>query len=250
MSQIDLTSSCVCQYRMNDNAASTDVIDSVGAYTGTAQANTNTLDTTGKINGALTFNGTGDYVDIGATFQSILWDSFSVNLWLKIVFTAPPSTGLVVSSNFESSSTSVFMFGFDTTGGNLFLFYSYRANGHTAFNGFYPVTLPTDEYIMATVVLEKLSSTSVILSMYKNGNLVAQETNLDCPMSQYVSAENMFLGKTLSGSLDDVMLFDKALSADEIGFLYNSGSGTEELTGEFDDAKTKNYQKHEKGFCI
>ena len=63
---IDLLSSCVGHWKMNDNEATTVVLDASGnGHDGTALQNTSVLHTTGKIDGALTFNGTTDYVNVG-----------------------------------------------------------------------------------------------------------------------------------------------------------------------------------------
>ena len=66
---VDLLSSCVGHWKMNDNAASTTVLDSSG------NGKNGTLSRTPRycipqrqstvLNGALTFNGTSDYVDVG-----------------------------------------------------------------------------------------------------------------------------------------------------------------------------------------
>ena len=59
----DLASSCVGHWKMNDNEPNTTVVDSSGnGNYGTAQQDTNGLHTTGKIDGALTFDGSGDFI--------------------------------------------------------------------------------------------------------------------------------------------------------------------------------------------
>ncbi len=47
----------VAQFKMNDNASNTTVIESISANNGTSQKNTDLMSTTGKINKALHFNG-------------------------------------------------------------------------------------------------------------------------------------------------------------------------------------------------
>ena len=56
----------VGHWRMNDNAANAYVMDTSGNdITGTAQQNTEDIDTTGQINGDLTFNGSSsDYITL------------------------------------------------------------------------------------------------------------------------------------------------------------------------------------------
>jgi hypothetical protein len=51
-------------YHLNDNAASTTVVDSVSGNNGTNQANTNTKSVLGGSSRALNFNGTSDYVNV------------------------------------------------------------------------------------------------------------------------------------------------------------------------------------------
>jgi hypothetical protein len=59
-------------------------------------------------------------------------------------------------------------------------------------------------------------------------------------MSNYTNSLNLYIGNynwsewdtandMLFGGLDDTMIFNKALSTDEIAFLYNDGAGTEDL---------------------
>ena len=50
----------IAHYKMNDNLATTEVIDSMGLANGSAERNTNLLSTTGKIDNALHFNGVVD----------------------------------------------------------------------------------------------------------------------------------------------------------------------------------------------
>lgn len=63
---------------MNDNAADATVVDSSGNNNnGTAQQNTSALHTTGKIDGALTFNGMNDYVKL--TYDQDGWTKSDSN---------------------------------------------------------------------------------------------------------------------------------------------------------------------------
>ncbi|GAI12163.1 unnamed protein product, partial [marine sediment metagenome] len=80
--------SLVAFYTFNDDTNSTVVIDTQGYSNGTftdatGDPNTDAHATTGKINGALDFDGTDDYVDTGNTFESTFQDSFSISLWIK-----------------------------------------------------------------------------------------------------------------------------------------------------------------------
>ncbi|HEY7338162.1 MAG TPA: DUF2341 domain-containing protein, partial [Bryobacteraceae bacterium] len=54
-------------YHLADNAANTTVTDAANQLNGTSQANTSAKHATGKIGGALTFNGTSDYVQASSS---------------------------------------------------------------------------------------------------------------------------------------------------------------------------------------
>jgi Concanavalin A-like lectin/glucanases superfamily/Domain of unknown function (DUF2341) len=71
-------------YHMADNAASTTVTDSTGSNNGVARANTNTKTTPGEIDGALSFNGTSDYVSVAQNGHFNLHASpFTLEVWIK-----------------------------------------------------------------------------------------------------------------------------------------------------------------------
>lgn len=71
-------------YKMDDNTASTTVIDSSGnEYIGTATSNTDTKTATGIDGGALTFDGTSDWITIGdGMFNSSSISSLSLSGWI------------------------------------------------------------------------------------------------------------------------------------------------------------------------
>jgi hypothetical protein len=74
---------CDLYWKMDDNAANTDVVETKNARTGTAQQNTEDIDTTGVINGALTFNGSSDYVEVADCVEIDFADAFTIALWVK-----------------------------------------------------------------------------------------------------------------------------------------------------------------------
>ncbi len=71
-------------YHMADHAASTAVTDSTGSNNGVAQADTNAKTTTGEIDGALSFNGTSDYISVAQNGHFNLHASpFTLEAWIK-----------------------------------------------------------------------------------------------------------------------------------------------------------------------
>lgn len=73
-------------WHMNDNAANTTVVQSTQVGTpgnGFAAANTNTLTTTGKINQALSFNGTSDYIYQSNTISINAPQGYTLSAWIQ-----------------------------------------------------------------------------------------------------------------------------------------------------------------------
>jgi hypothetical protein len=80
----------IAHWMMDDTAASKTVVDSGGGnHNGVAQQNTAALTTAGKLNGALAFNGTSDWIDCG-TNAALLPDAWTVCAWVKCAETATP----------------------------------------------------------------------------------------------------------------------------------------------------------------
>ena len=93
----DLSDGLVAHYKMNDYRADTDVRDSVGGNVGTAQQNTEDISVDGKINRALSFNGSSDYIDCGDDTMGDLYNgasAISFSCWVK-----PTSISAVAYAN-------------------------------------------------------------------------------------------------------------------------------------------------------
>jgi hypothetical protein len=71
-------------YHMADKAANTTVMDSTGSNNGTARANTSSKTTNGEIDGALSFNGSSDFVTIPQNGHFNLHAGpFTIETWIK-----------------------------------------------------------------------------------------------------------------------------------------------------------------------
>jgi hypothetical protein len=225
---------------MDDALATTQVLDSSGnGYHGTAQQNTIDMSVAGKVGGALTFNGTSDYINTNTTFQTTFRDSFTINLWCKIT---------------DGQGDKRCLFGAFDDGDYHEVVLLIEDNGKLLAN-FY-VGMPQlvaeevtpsfsngqNDWKMVTMIATKVNATTGNLAIYVNGSLTIQGATSACVFSNYALTLNPYIGAynelsvgtpyTLyytNGSLDNVMIFNKALSTDEIAFLYNGGAGTEEL---------------------
>lgn len=231
---IDLRTACVAHYKMNDNTASATVVDSQGFSNGTAQQNTSSLFTTGKVGGALTFNGTSDYIDTGNTFQSVFQRDFSVNLWFKTNDGMPPDVWYLFETYTAVDAVLITMYGGDVGA-------DCTINGNTApgCGGIVFGDGPQD-WAMVTATFHQIDETgNFCLSLYFNGSFLDDVVVDDIILANYTSSTNVHLGHYIdseihyyySGLIDNVMIFNKVLSTDEIAFLWNGGNGTEYLNG-------------------
>ncbi|MFH1370356.1 MAG: LamG domain-containing protein [Planctomycetota bacterium] len=232
---VDLEPNCIAQWMMNDAAASTVVVDSQGFSNGTSVRDTCDMATEGKVGGAMVFNGTSDYIDTNNSFQTIWQNSFSINLWVKVY----DGRGLLqflfsaYSSVLPGNEVTYFIGSDGKIGG------VYIANGPsldiTENNPSF--TDGQNDWKMVTIIVTQMTPTIAALVLYVNGSLRA-EVSGDVILADYTSSLNPFIGAMndddtpvsfFKGALDNVMIFNKALSTDEIAFLYNGGAGTEEL---------------------
>jgi hypothetical protein len=216
---VDIASSCVGHWKMNDNESSPIVLDSSGkGKNGTAQQTTATLHTTGKIDGALTFNGTTDYVDVGNVVGA---GAYTKVAWVKRE--AGDYYNNIVSSG-------------DVWAHALYAPYTYSfklSAGHT--NPYNQVQDPTPLavgvwYQVAVTFDPNVSSGQMVL--YKNGTQVAAANNVPTQAASTKTYIGRFVtGFSMKGAIDNVMIFNKALTAQEISALYNGGNGTEIISG-------------------
>jgi len=232
--RFDLSKSCVTHYKMNDNADSNDVIDSRGYSTGISQRNTSVVHTDGKVGGALAFNGTTDYVDTDDTFQSTFQDSFSVNLWALFTDGLPPATsyGLIATKNEIPTKGEVWIEALANGGLSLGLFVEVGSSISTSVD---PggITVDGATWSMITMVANKISDTTGNMLVYVNGELIRTGSVGNVVFENFVPASNLWIGKSavgfFNGDIDNVTIFNKALSSNEIKWLYKNGHGRENL---------------------
>lgn len=230
-----LMDDCVAQWKMNDNAASTTVIDSVGSYDGTfndatGDPNTSAHSVSGKINTALSFDGADDYVDTGNTLESAFQSDFTINLWSK--------HNLVINGDnvlgcYNSESGHLIWLFRDYTEDFLYFYYGDQGGyelvnleaGYVNYDGV---------WAMITIIVQAIDSNSIGY-LYINGTKVNDVDNtsdfdmstLDMGSNNFCIGRNNKTSAHFNGSIDNVMIFNKALSQVEIDYLYSNGNGIE-----------------------
>lgn len=219
----------VAHWKMNDNAATTDVVDDTGnGHTLTASRNTDQITTTGKVGGGLAFNGSSDYVirSSAAGFDS---ETGSILAWIKPADTS--HNGTVFASADEA-----------TTNRFLRMFQNGTSLNYMAVNFDTADNLSTAAGVLTQAVWQHVALTcdGGTVRAYKNGVEYPFATahsgaNSGRWLADIANRDNVTIGvrKTyaladyFSGQIDDVRIYKRPLSTQEIRAIYNSGSGTE-----------------------
>lgn len=217
---MNLRANCISHWKMNDNAANKTVVDSSGnGNNGEAQQDTDILHTDGKINGALTFNGTSDFIDTGLKASEI-HDSnkFSIWLWVKIKTIA--ANDMFYCS--DEGGADRFYLITRSTGTNFGIGLSDWQENFTDIN------FVADTWYFLVVILDGTTG-----YVYKDNVLVASHPGITVDLPT-VNTIKLGAGATGGGyhlhcEMDAVMIFNKALTEEEIAFLWNEGNGREYL---------------------
>jgi hypothetical protein len=222
----------VAWWKMDDDAASTVVLDSSGnGYDGASVRNTHDMHVAGKIDGALQFDGVNDYINTGQNFESAFQDNFTISLWL-----IPPNIAPIDIQT---------LLGLNGVFGLLYL--AIIADGDMEFI-YYPDPEQTDVEVVSnegaiqygqeiwynlTVVVTKLSPSTAQAEMFLNGVSIKLGEIFTVDLSLYHPTETIYIGSInnagtpevfFNGSLDDIRIYNKALSADEVLQLYNEAN--------------------------
>jgi len=209
-------SGLVAHYLMNDNAATKVVLDNKGSYNGTSVRNTDQLDTTGKINGALTFNGSSDYITIPTL--GLGNTNFTYSLWVKPTDLSGGSNGQKIFFNANSENSVFFQISYSNIGVSV-----YNSNN----TGTY-LTGPVaniNEWVLVTFTYDGTTATLYINGSYFVSSLSGNPdlNNGGFVLGRFVSGYTAYY----TGYIDDVRIYNIALSQAQITALYNVGGGTE-----------------------
>lgn len=210
----------IAHYKMNDNAANTIVVDTgTGGNNGIASVNTSTLTGVGKINESLVFNGTDEDVDLGTNFE-FQTTNFSFGGWIK----SDDSNSFALSTRTSFATTGYeILVGPGGTENDIEI----RIQGDGAGVKSSPVwSAPNDVFIHVFATVDRSSNE---LKLYGNGVLIG--TTDISSIGNVINVQNLFIAKRSStffaGSVDDVRIYQQALTLSEVQAIYNSGNGTE-----------------------
>ncbi len=205
----------VGHWRLNDCAADTDVVDSSGnGRTGTATHNTSTLSVPGKVGGCFKFDKTvGNYVTVPGRTEWSLASGGTVCFWLRW-------GGVNASVNnarprvVHTSAWTVYLTGIADL--------RFRIGAEETI-----CQIPVNEWVHVAVQVQASGH-----KIYLNGeDATASGGITTLPASSnpvfWIGAYSSTQG-FLNDHVDDVRLYNRVLSEEEIAALYNRGFGTEE----------------------
>jgi hypothetical protein len=213
--QVIPTNGLVAYYPFNGNANDITVFANHGSVNGA----TLTTGRNGIANSAYSFNGSSSYIVSNSTFNKILGSkSRTVSVWLK--------------TNSLTTQSAV-LFGAQTACYAKFNIEVSQANNAsvrliTACDAFeYPASVLNNNWNNIICVLDSLSATTGIAKIYLNGTLVGTTGAI----TVNTQSGNIYFGQDgnshkLNGSIDDVCIWDRALTSAEISSVVNATSQT------------------------
>jgi hypothetical protein len=216
---------------MNDCARTPVVLDSRGRANGGAGRNTNLVSVDGRIGGALSFNGTDDYIIIPreTRFDPGLGD-FSISFWINDGFDADKFFLIIEDPDNIHGGMGSYAYGcaYSFSNSQLVFFINLGAQGQHIAYAIVPQNTTGWHHIVGVVARD--SSIKVyfdnVLGIYADS--IPQDPGWD------LTGQDLLLGKSggqyYSFSLDNILFFNKALSGDEIASLWNDSNGTEVLS--------------------
>ena len=209
---------------MDDNLCDATVVDSSGrGYHGVARHITSTLSTTGVINGALTFNGTDDYVTVPDRDEWTFNGDFTIILWVKYdTFYSIWWEGAFVGHDEGPYERYKWIFSYDPV--KMTTLFHINGPDPFPFNGY---AIRGNQWRAEAGVwyFIGLSRQCNTYTFYRDG--IADGSKVNSVVIPNAAAP-LTIGwaegpRTFDGALDDVRIYDKALSGKEIDELYRAG---------------------------
>ncbi len=192
--------------------------DIVGGNNGTLHGTTYA---TGKVSQAFIFDGVNDYVDVGDIGVT---DDWTIDFWAKLDTVAPRIQYPIGISTRLSTHFGSGVFMAFTDDGNAWGLYDGNQNWQKPYLHLV-LGSPVSADVWYHIAVIKSGPT---YTLYLNGNYENSESILDD-----IDITNLQIGRRLDpgggfghfdGLIDEVEIYDRALSADDIQAIYNAGS--------------------------
>ena len=210
-------------------------------------------------NYSVALDGTGDYLDTGATFQSTFRDSFSVSLWVKVTDGHAGVDAFFGSRNADASDEISLTC---NAAGTLMLVLEanndigiFESDAEVFADG-------TNDWKHIVVTLTHSGSGNATPVFYVDGSTIAATIDnqiAEDSQDDFTTSDNLYIGGRntngslnlpFTGSINDFAIWSVALDADAVAAIYNSGTPTDltEDSGNYDNSSSLvGYWKMEEG---
>lgn len=213
---------CIAHWKLDETSGVTIEDESDNNLDGVSQNDASGMTTTGKVGTALNFDGSTDYITVsdpaGGELDFGESGDFSISAWFKTSVTGANQV-IVSKGNYWVMVTS----------GNVFqVGISDGVGGTAVVDGSSNICDGEWHHIAGTF------DRSGVLTVYLDGSVegtpadITGEGDID-------SSYDFYIGVTVgplsyfNGDIDNVAIFNRVLSAKEVEYLYNSGSGTDKI---------------------
>ena len=215
---------CVGHWKMNDNAANTTVVDASGnGHTGVAPRNTSLMTVAGKLDRALGLNGSEKITVPYAAGWPFASDVFTIGLWVK--WDAAPADCSLLGQSEGGGNNLKWMLVYDVDPGRLRFHFQNPAGTSKWVDWSWSPSADTWYFL---VIVRNGSS----WKYYCQATCGAGGTQTEATAVPDVN-DSLDIGSDgeawqyFPGAIDNLTFFDRALTQEEITYLYNGGNGTE-----------------------
>lgn len=242
-----LDSDLAAQFKLNDSAATSAVVEGVNSNDGALSDGENDYTSdhsvTGKVGNALDFDGTDDFITLPDSDDNTdldLTGNITISAWVNV--DDDDITILANRTDYEGVESGYY-FGTDATGHLVFFSGDNTGNDNAA-----AVAVSTNAISVSTWSHIVAIKNSTDIQFYINNVDAGTDTVARATIGYNGAVKDRYIGASFDGSghtyggadgfgskqytdgrIDNVMVFSKALSSAEVAALYNSGSGIEEL---------------------
>lgn len=215
VTQLFATDNLIGWWRLDDASGSVATDSSENNLDGSLLNGLSFSDNTsiGRINRSLTFDGSNDYVDMGSSYERPTTE-YTICYWL---YPTQLNAEIIQDFNWNGGNPHGFLSKLDTS--KTISFWAGNGSGDQLGKSTTEIELNTWQHIVGVY-------NNGNIQIYKNGiALVMSDSTADSSIS-YSATSGLRLsttGLTLSGKLDDVRVYNTALSAEEINAIYLQG---------------------------
>lgn len=206
---------------MTSNVADVSGNSNNGALTG----QTATTTVIGKLGQALDFDGNNDYVDVDTVAADVTGD-FSMGMWVKLpdIYTSTTWGSLLGRNTSAGDNTVMFAVGDNVGGSALDNELSVFDGGTSAFEGDTDTVIADDTWHHVFYTRSGSTGTLYVDGVEKSTHTADYTLASNDRVSLAMELDNSTPGDFVQGTLDDVRIYSRALSLDEIQALYGSGA--------------------------